>query len=77
VTANLYTTLTNKDKSITFHRDGPTVMIGERINPTGRKVVLQALQEGDCELVRQDTIAQVEAGATVLDVNAGVPEADE
>ena len=52
-------------------------MIGERINPTGRKIVLQALQEGNFEIVRQDAIAQVEAGATVLDVNAGVPGADE
>jgi 5-methyltetrahydrofolate--homocysteine methyltransferase len=47
-------------------------MIGERINPTGRKIVLEALQEGNFEIVRQDAIAQVEAGATVLDVNAGV-----
>jgi 5-methyltetrahydrofolate--homocysteine methyltransferase len=52
-------------------------MIGERINPTGRKVVLAALKEGNFELVRQDAIKQVEAGATVLDVNAGVPGADE
>jgi 5-methyltetrahydrofolate--homocysteine methyltransferase len=47
-------------------------MIGERINPTGRKIVLEALEEGNFEIVRQDAIAQVEAGATVLDVNAGV-----
>jgi 5-methyltetrahydrofolate--homocysteine methyltransferase len=52
-------------------------MIGERINPTGRKIVLQALQEGNFEMVRQDAVAQVEAGATVLDVNAGVPGTDE
>ena len=77
MSTNLSTILSNKNKSVTIHRDGPTVMIGERINPTGRKIVLQALQEGNFEIVRQDAIAQVEAGATVLDVNAGVPGADE
>ncbi|MCP4141785.1 MAG: dihydropteroate synthase [Chloroflexi bacterium] len=74
---NLKTTLSFKDKAVDIHRDGPTVMIGERINPTGRKVVLAALQEGNFDLVREDAIKQVEAGATVLDVNAGVPGADE
>jgi 5-methyltetrahydrofolate--homocysteine methyltransferase len=74
---NQTTKLTYEDKTVTIHRDGPTVMIGERINPTGRKVVLQALQEGNFEMVRQDAVAQVEAGAVVLDVNAGVPGADE
>ena len=74
---NLKTTLSIKDKSVEIYRDGPTVMIGERINPTGRKIVLQALQEGNFEMVRQDAIAQVEAGATLLDINAGVPGADE
>lgn len=77
MTKNLSTTLSYKNKSVTIHRDGPTVMIGERINPTGRKVVLAALQEGNFEMVRQDAVAQVNAGATVLDVNAGVPGADE
>jgi 5-methyltetrahydrofolate--homocysteine methyltransferase len=77
MTQSLQTILANKNKSVTIHRDGPTIMIGERINPTGRKVVLQALQAGNFELVRQDAIAQVAAGAAVLDVNAGVPGADE
>ncbi len=52
-------------------------MIGERINPTGRKVVMEALQAGNFEIVRKDALSQVEAGAAVLDVNAGVPGADE
>jgi len=77
MTQSLKTTLTNKDKSITIHRDGPSVMIGERINPTGRKIVLEALMEGNFEMVRQDALAQVAAGAMVLDVNAGVPGIDE
>ena len=74
---NLKTTLSYKDKNVEIYRDGPTVIIGERINPTGRKAVLAALQKEDFEIVRQDAIAQVDAGATVLDVNAGVPGADE
>ena len=74
---NLTTTLTHKNKTVTVQRDGPTVIIGERINPTGRKVVLKALQEGNFDMVRQDAVAQVQAGAAILDVNAGVPGADE
>ncbi len=74
---NLKTILSTKSTSVEICREGPTVMIGERINPTGRKKVLAALQEGDFEMVRQDAARQVEAGATVLDVNAGVPGADE
>jgi len=74
---NQTTKLTHKNKSVTIHRDGPTIIIGERINPTGRKAVLNALQNGNFEMVRQDAVAQVEAGAAVLDVNAGVPGADE
>jgi 5-methyltetrahydrofolate--homocysteine methyltransferase len=74
---NLTTTLSNKGKTVAINRDKPTVVIGERINPTGRKVVLAALQAGDFSIVRQDALAQVEAGAAVLDVNAGVPGADE
>ena len=74
---NLLTSLTSKSKTVRIHRDKPTVIIGERINPTGRKAVLAALQAGDFEMVRQDAVAQVKSGADVLDVNAGVPGADE
>ena len=77
MTKSHVTTLTNKQNQVKIHRDIPTVIIGERINPTGRKVVLQALEEGNFEVVRKDAVAQVEAGAAVLDVNAGVPAADE
>ncbi len=74
---NLTTTLSSKSKTVLIHRDRPTVFIGERINPTGRKQVLAALQEGNFDIIRQDAIAQVDAGAEVLDVNAGVPGTDE
>ncbi|MBT3239449.1 MAG: dihydropteroate synthase [Chloroflexi bacterium] len=74
---NLVTKLSNNDVVVEIKRTGPTVVIGERINPTGRKKVLAALQAGDFDIVRKDAIKQVEAGAAVLDVNAGVPGADE
>lgn len=74
---NLVTVLSSKTQTVEISRDKPTVIIGERINPTGRKKVLAALQEGNFDIVRQDATSQVEAGAKVLDVNAGVPGADE
>jgi 5-methyltetrahydrofolate--homocysteine methyltransferase len=74
---NLVTTITSKSKTVEISRENPTVIIGERINPTGRKKVLAALQEGNFDIVRSDAERQVEAGALILDVNAGVPGADE
>ena len=50
-------------------------MIDERINLTGRKKVLAALKAGDFDLIRKDTINQVEVGANFLDLNVGVPGA--
>ncbi|WP_428102494.1 methyltetrahydrofolate cobalamin methyltransferase [Candidatus Rariloculus sp.] len=55
----------------------PFVIIGERINPTGRKILAEEIARGDYSRVEADAIAQVEAGAHMLDVNAGVPLADE
>ena len=55
----------------------PFVMIGERINPTGRKLLAAEMREGDFSRVERDAVAQVEAGARMLDVNAGIPLADE
>jgi len=75
--SSITTILTSKTKKTTIRRGDPTVIIGERINPTGRKQVLQALQAGDFERVRQDALSQVKAGAQVLDINAGVPTMDE
>jgi 5-methyltetrahydrofolate--homocysteine methyltransferase len=74
---NLTTFIKSGAKTVEINRDKRTVTIGERINPTGRKKVLAALQAGDFDIVRQDAKSQVEAGAAVLDVNAGVPGADE
>jgi 5-methyltetrahydrofolate--homocysteine methyltransferase len=74
---NLTTIIASKTTSVEICREKPTVIIGERINPTGRKKVLAALEAGDFDIVRTDALSQVEAGARVLDVNAGVPGADE
>ncbi|MBL8058220.1 MAG: dihydropteroate synthase, partial [Anaerolineales bacterium] len=53
------------------------MIIGERINPTGRKLLAAEMAAGNFERVRKDALAQVAAGAQMLDVNAGVPMADE
>jgi 5-methyltetrahydrofolate--homocysteine methyltransferase len=55
----------------------PFVMIGERINPTGRKLLAEEMARGDYSRVVADALAQVAAGAQMLDVNAGIPLADE
>ena len=52
-------------------------MIGERINPTGRKLLAEEMKNDDFSRVEADAIAQVSAGAQMLDVNAGIPLADE
>jgi 5-methyltetrahydrofolate--homocysteine methyltransferase len=74
---NLTTVLKSKSKTVNINRDLQTSIIGERINPTGRKAVLEALQAGNFDIVRKDAIDQVAAGAAALDINAGVPGADE
>ena len=74
---DLTTVVSSKSQSVEIHRGNPTVIIGERINPTGRKKLQEALQDGNFDIVRKDATAQVEAGAKILDVNAGVPGADE
>jgi len=65
----------NKEVVIGFNR--PFVVIGERINPTGRKLLAAEMKEGDYSRVEADALAQIAAGAQVLDVNAGIPLADE
>ncbi len=57
--------------------DEPFTIIGERINPTGRKILAEEMKNGDFSRVERDALAQVAAGASMLDVNAGIPLADE
>jgi 5-methyltetrahydrofolate--homocysteine methyltransferase len=62
---------------VVIGHDLPFVVIGERINPTGRKLLAEEMRNGDFSRVERDVLAQVEAGAHMLDVNAGIPLADE
>jgi 5-methyltetrahydrofolate--homocysteine methyltransferase len=55
----------------------PTVLIGERINPTGKKRLAEALRAGDLSVAREEAVAQVAAGADILDVNVGATGVDE
>lgn len=71
------TVVSSATKEIVIGFDRPFCVIGERINPTGRKLLAAEMAEGDYSRVEADAIAQVEAGATMLDVNAGIPLADE
>ncbi len=67
-----HTLLASATKEVIIGFDKPFCVIGERINPTGRKKLAAAMVAGDFSMVEADAVAQVEAGAMVLDVNAGV-----
>ncbi|MGJ8528329.1 dihydropteroate synthase [Maritalea sp.] len=71
------TVLSSPTKEISIGFDQPFCVIGERINPTGRKKLAAEMKEHDYTTVQADALAQVAAGAHVLDINAGVPLADE
>ncbi|MED5462288.1 MAG: methyltetrahydrofolate cobalamin methyltransferase [Pseudomonadota bacterium] len=71
------TVLSSASKEVAIGFDRPFVVIGERINPTGRKLLAEEMKNGDYSRVQSDALEQVTAGAQVLDVNAGIPLADE
>jgi 5-methyltetrahydrofolate--homocysteine methyltransferase len=71
------TVLSSASREVVIGFDRPFVMIGERINPTGRKLLAEEMKAGDFSRVETDAVAQVAAGAHMLDVNAGIPLADE
>ena len=71
------TLISSATREVVIGFDRPFVIIGERINPTGRKVLAAEMKDGDFRRVQADALAQVEAGAHMLDVNAGIPLADE
>jgi 5-methyltetrahydrofolate--homocysteine methyltransferase len=71
------TVLSGRTKTVTIGAGQPFCIIGERINPTGRKKLAEELRGGDLSTVDLDTHSQVEAGADMLDVNAGIPLVDE
>ena len=71
------TILTSPTREVRIGPEQPFVVIGERINPTGRKLLAAEMAAGDYERVKTDALAQVAAGAHMLDVNAGIPMIDE
>jgi 5-methyltetrahydrofolate--homocysteine methyltransferase len=71
------TVISSATREVVIGFDRPFVIIGERINPTGRKILAAEMASGDFSRVEADARAQVEAGAHMLDVNAGIPLADE
>ena len=71
------TILSSATREVAIGFGRPFVMIGERINPTGRRLLAEEMKAGDFSRVEADAIAQVEAGALMLDINAGIPLADE
>ena len=73
----MHTVLKSASKTVTMGHDLPFVIIGERINPTGRKKFQEQLRAGDLSMITTDVEQQVAGGADVLDVNMGVPLTDE
>ena len=71
------TVLSSATREVAIGFGRPFVMIGERINPTGRKLLTEEMKAGDFSRVEADALTQVAAGAQMLDVNAGIPLADE
>ena len=71
------TVLSSATRETVIGFDRPFVIIGERINPTGRKLLAAEMKVGDYSRVKADALAQIAAGAHILDVNAGIPLADE
>jgi 5-methyltetrahydrofolate--homocysteine methyltransferase len=71
------TVVTSEKKVITIDSEGALVIIGEKINPTGRKKMAEALQAGDLDYVRNLAVEQVRSGADILDVNVGVAGMDD
>ncbi|MGM0366244.1 MAG: dihydropteroate synthase [Actinomycetota bacterium] len=71
------TVVTGKDCEVKFGLQLPTVIIAERINPTGRKTLAEELKQGKLDIVRDDAKAQAEAGAEIIDINVGAVGVDE
>ena len=71
------TKVSSPSKEVIIGDNRPTVLIGERINPAGKKKLAEALKAGDLEIVRKEALAQVQAGADILDVNVGTFGVDE
>jgi len=77
MTDSVRTVVSSSTKEVIIGFDEPFVIIGERINPTGRRKLAEEMKNGNFSRVEADAVAQVAAGAHMLDVNAGIPLADE
>jgi 5-methyltetrahydrofolate--homocysteine methyltransferase len=66
------TKVSTAKKEVIIAINRPTVLIGERINPSGKKKLAEALKSGDLDIVRREAIAQVEAGADIIDINVNI-----
>ncbi len=73
----MHTVLRSATREVVIGHDQPFCLIGERLNPTGRKIFAEQLRRGDLSRIAVDVEQQVAGGATMLDVNMGVPLADE
>ena len=73
----MHTTISSASREVVIGGDQPFCVIGERINPTGRRLFAEQLRAGDLSRIEQDVAEQVAGGADVLDVNMGVPLTDE
>jgi 5-methyltetrahydrofolate--homocysteine methyltransferase len=73
----MQTRVSSPKKEVIIGDDQPTVLIGERINPTGKRKLAEALKAGNLEIVRKEALAQVQAGADILDVNVAAFGVDE
>jgi 5-methyltetrahydrofolate--homocysteine methyltransferase len=71
------TRVSSPTKEVIISDDRPTALIGERINPAGKKKLAEALKAGNLEMVRKEALAQAEAGADILDINVGTFGVDE
>jgi len=71
------TVVSSETREVVIGFERPFVLIGERINPTGRRLLAEEMKNGDFSRVETDAMSQVGAGAKMLDVNAGIPLADE
>jgi 5-methyltetrahydrofolate--homocysteine methyltransferase len=71
------TRVSSATREVVISHDRPTVIIGERINPTGKKRMSQALREGNLDIVREEALAQVRAGADIIDINVAASGVDE
>lgn len=71
------TRISSATKEVIIGHDRPTVLIGERINPTGKKRLAEALKAGNLDIVREEALAQAQAGADIIDVNVSTYGVDE